>query len=275
MKYLAKPTNQFIEKLDETIVENITTTTQDYITTPDNITTTPPSHYKSMLYTGSCRYMYNYEWNYFPARLHTTKEFIFFLNNIDNIENVINSNPSELTNYIFADIFNPGVADQSYYFMNNIKNYIKNITHFVLEICSRKVFYYNDIPLNYHNTRYKTHYIQKYNLKMVKLKDYEISKDLDTILYLSKKIFNKNIKLYIIPHLNLKTRATNDYIPERNEFVKLLELLCENKNIKIHNIGKYIENNNMSQNSNCYLEDYMPDSTHYITGIDINTLLGF
>jgi len=58
-----------------------------------------------MLYIGSCRYMYEYKWDYFPGRLHTTKEIIFFLENIDNIENIINCNPHELTNMIFGDIF--------------------------------------------------------------------------------------------------------------------------------------------------------------------------
>jgi glycosyltransferase involved in cell wall biosynthesis len=49
----------------------------------------------------------------------------------------------------------------------------------------------------------------------------------------------------------------NDYVIEN--FVNLLECLCSKYNIKIHNIGKYIEDNN----SSCFLEDYMPDSTHY------------
>ena len=38
-----------------------------------------------MLYVGSCRYMYDYDWDYFAPRLHTTKEIIHFLENIDNI----------------------------------------------------------------------------------------------------------------------------------------------------------------------------------------------
>ena len=42
-----------------------------------------------MVYIGSCRYMYTYKWKYFPGRLHTTREILFFLNNIDNIQNII------------------------------------------------------------------------------------------------------------------------------------------------------------------------------------------
>ena len=31
-----------------------------------------------MLYIGSCRHMYGYDWEYFPARLNTTRDDIFF-----------------------------------------------------------------------------------------------------------------------------------------------------------------------------------------------------
>lgn len=42
-----------------------------------------------MIYIGSCRYMHLYNWDYFPARLHTTKEIVYFLQNInDSIKNV-------------------------------------------------------------------------------------------------------------------------------------------------------------------------------------------
>ena len=58
-----------------------------------------------MFYIGSCRYMYSYEWKYFSARLHTTKEIIFFLENINNIQKIIDNNPLDLTNKIFGDIY--------------------------------------------------------------------------------------------------------------------------------------------------------------------------
>ena len=100
-----------------------------------------------MLYIGSCRYMYGYNWHYFPARLHTTKELIHFLENIDNIKNVIDNNPNGLTNFIFGDIYHPQVINDSTNFIN--KNINKNINKIIMEISSRKVMYYNDIPLNY------------------------------------------------------------------------------------------------------------------------------
>ena len=59
----------------------------------------------------------------------------------------------------------------------------------------------------------------------------------------------------------MKTKHTLTYIPERHNLVNLLECLCNKYNIKIHNIGKYIENNNDDDDN--FLEDYMSDSTHY------------
>jgi hypothetical protein len=212
-----------------------------------------------MLYIGSCRYMYGYGWDYFPGRLHTTREIIYFLENIENIKNIIDNNPIELVNYIFGDIYHPGVIKDSTKFIN--KNVNKNINKIIMEISSRKVMYYNSIPLNYY---YSYGSKEQYNLVGKILTDEEIDYDLNYIIKLCKSIFNENIELNIIPHLNLKTKSTLDYICERNNFVNLLEYLCNKYNIKIHNIGKYIENNNNDR----FLEDCMPDSTHYNNDYD-------
>ena len=82
-----------------------------------------------MLYLGSCRYMYGYDWDYFPGRLHTTREIIFFLENMTNIKNVINNNPPELANCIFGDIYHPGVINDANKFMN--KNMNTNINKII------------------------------------------------------------------------------------------------------------------------------------------------
>ena len=81
-----------------------------------------------MLYVGSCRYMYSYKWRYFPARLHTTREILFFLNNINNIQNIINKYPSELSDIIFGDICNPVLLKQTNHYINTItKSVISSI----------------------------------------------------------------------------------------------------------------------------------------------------
>ena len=212
-----------------------------------------------MLYIGSCRYMYGYDWDYFPARLHTTREIIHFLENIDNIKTVIDNNPSELTNYIFGDIYEPRlVIADSIKFINKKIN--KNINKIIMEISSRKIMYYNNLPLNHFYSQRSQRIKHKYNLVEKILTDKEVEYDLNYIIKLCKKIFNENIEIHIIPHLNLKTKSTMDYICDRNNFVNLLEYLCNKYNIKIHNVGKYIENNDNNDN---FLEDWMSDSTHY------------
>jgi hypothetical protein len=168
--------------------------------------------------------MYDYDWDYFPGRLHTTREIIFFLENITNIKNVINNNPIELTNCIFGDIHHPDVIKDSNKFMNESIN--KNINKIIMEISSKKVMYYNDIPLNYFYTNFYTNIDKKYNLVEKILTDEEVEHDLNHIIKLCKTRFNENIQLHVIPHLNLKTKSNLDYICERNNFVNLLECLC-------------------------------------------------
>ena len=176
-----------------------------------------------MLYLGSCRYMYGYDWDYFPGRLHTTREIIFFLENMTNIKNVINNNPLELTNCIFGDIYHPGVINDANKFMNTNMN--TNINKIIMEISSKKVIYYNNVTLNYFYTNIRNiHYIgKKYNLVEKILTDEEVEHDLNHIIKLCKTRFNENIQLHLIPHLNLKTKSNLDYICERNNFVNLLE----------------------------------------------------
>jgi hypothetical protein len=216
--------------------------------------------------------MYDYEWDYFPGRLHTTREIIFFLENINNINSIINSNPGELTNTIFGDIYHPAVINDSLNFIN--KNVNKNISKIIMEISSRKISYYNDIPINYY---YSRDYKEQYNLIDKILTDEEVEDDLIRLISLCKSVFNKNIEIHIIPHLNLKTKSSLDYIYDRNDFINLLVYLCEKYNIKIHNVGKYIENNT---NNECFLEDYMEDLTHYskyyeiIKAFLINEIIG-
>jgi thiamine kinase-like enzyme len=64
-----------------------------------------------------------------------------------------------------------------------------------------------------------------YKLKEKILTDDEIEEDLKKIIELSKK-FHPNMKINIIPHLNLKLKSTKQYIKKRDELVKLLDKLC-------------------------------------------------
>jgi hypothetical protein len=203
--------------------------------------------------------MYNYGWDYFPARLHTTREIIFFLENIENINSVIKESPPNLVNLIFGDLCHPDVIRDSTKFLN--KRVDKNIKKIILEISSVKVMYYNDIPLNHF---YSLKYRNSYKLTEKILTNAEVETDLKRIIELCKSVFNENIEIHVIPHLNLKTKPTLNYIQGRNALTELLEYLCDKYNIKIHNIGKYIENTD----DGSFLEDYMKDSSHYSKNYD-------
>ena len=218
-----------------------------------------------MLYIGSCRYMKKYDWSYFPGRLHTTKEIIYFLENIENIETIIEKNPIDLTNLIFGDIYHRRIKEKSIDFFNNNKK-IQPYNKLIVEICSRKIYYYNNIPLNFHYTSIQnSNIIKKYNLKEKELSDKEIKNDLKYIIKLSQKKFNPFIQIHIIPHLNLKLQSNNEYIQKRKKLVDLLEHLCIKLNLKFHNIGKYIE---YDLTKKAVLENYMKDGTHYSFGYE-------
>ena len=78
------------------------------------------------------------------------------------------------------------------------------------------------------------------------------------------EVFNTNIEIHIIPHLNLKSSALNSYIPKRQELVRLLESICTKFQIKFHDIGKFLET--LDNPDDKILEIYMRDSTHFSYG---------
>jgi hypothetical protein len=61
--------------------------------------------------------------------------------------------------------------------------------------------YYNDIPLN-HFLLLK--YRNSYKLTEKILTNAEVETDLKRIIELCKSVFNENIEIHVIPHLNLK-----------------------------------------------------------------------
>ena len=212
-----------------------------------------------MLYIGSCRYMKNFHWSFFPARLHTTKEMIFFFENIQNIKNIMKQYPNDILNRIFGDITHPDVIRDTQDFLN--KPIQKNTRKIILEVCSRKIYFYrNTIPVKWkkENNMKKNgitmkDLIKKYNLVYHEITDEEIQQDLVYIKKLIKQIFNENIELHIIPNINMKIKQTNEYIMKRKLLVESLEKICYEHDIGYHNVGKFIECNTTYN----YLEDVM------------------
>ena len=209
--------------------------------------------------------MYGYKWEFFPGRLHTTREIIFFIENIDKVKNIIDSNPSDLTNLIFGDIYNPDIKENSEKIIQSLSvSDKKEIKKLILEISSRSLYYYDTVPLNaFYTEKYITEQ-DNYNLKLVELSDLEIENDIKHILELSKRVFNNHVEIHIIPHLNLKSSALNSYIPKRQELVRLLESICTKFCIKFHDIGKFLETFHVPDDK--ILEIYMKDSRHFSYG---------
>ena len=198
--------------------------------------------------------MYDNSWNYFPGRLHSTREMLFFLEHRQHIQSVLE--PIELANTIWGDICHPGIrADVQKW----IEKPYEPTKALILEICSRNVYYYKDIPLNHYYVLKAPHLIAKYGLRLVELSDKEIEQDLVKILEAAK-----GLAVHIIPHLNLRSRALGTVIPKRDAFVQLLERLCATYKVPFWNIGAHIE----QQEPGAYLEEYMADSVHWSRSYD-------
>lgn len=215
-----------------------------------------------IFYIGSCRYMYDFDWNYFRARLHTTREIIYYLENIHTIQKIVDKYPADLVEIIFGDLMNPNVTKNTAKFT---KEPLNNIKKLVLEISSRKQYYYRDIPVSQYYTELNRNLISKYKLKYIDLTDADIERDLVYIIQLLKKIFNTNIELIIIPHLNLKTKDTNNYIPSRNALVELLTVLSHKLGYTLYNIGKFLES---TTDDTVYLDVIMSNNRHYSSNFD-------
>ena len=200
------------------------------------------------LYLGSCRYgpsglklNNNINWLSFPARLHTTKEIIYFLENIENLNNMITLFSKELINYIFGNFYHSLVIDDINIFLNT-KIDTKQLKNLFLEISSRNIYYYkNIIPINAYLAELNTEIIEKYNLQHHILNDDEIKNDIIYICLLINNKFSLNTKITIITHVDLKLSKTKQYIEKRHNFIILLETICSELNINIVNPGKIFE----------------------------------
>ncbi len=193
-------------------------------------------------YIGSCRYMSLFP-KHFPARLHTTKEIINFLNNYNKIDlDMIDAN------YIYGDLLHPDVKIDSIVYCNNMDNIFDSVTTIFLEITSRK--YILNKGEVYNNFYYNKNDDKKYNI----IDDDELFSDLLYIKYLLKNRFGIE-SIVIIPHINLLL-DNGEKIGGRDNLKSSLEKLCEILNIEFLDI-----NNAFPEGS--YFRDIAPDSTHY------------
>jgi hypothetical protein len=208
----------------------------------------------NMFYIGSCRYQPLFA-NYFPPRLHSTKEIIYFLENYKNID--INHPDID---YIYADLLHPGLLDDSINFIKQVKNgdIFENINTLVLEICSRKVCIINDVIYSdYKNNRTYPSTALSYD---------DMYADLIHIKNLTKQLNIQNI--IILSHVSLPLKKNNQVIADRENLCNELESLCNRLDIKFINPGKLYNLNNSYT-----LEDILPDTIHYENDVYLSLIL--
>ena len=193
-------------------------------------------------YIGSCRYMSLFP-KHFPARLHTTKEIINFLNNYNKIDlNMVDAN------YIYGDLLHPLVKQDSIAYYNNMNHIFDSVTTIFLEITSRKYILNNGVV-------YNNFYYNKKNDKTInKINDEELFSDLLHIKYLLKNMFGIE-SIVVIPHINLLL-DNGEKIMARDNLHSSLEKICETLKIEFLDINKAFPQGS-------YFKDIAPDSKHY------------
>lgn len=194
-------------------------------------------------YTGSCRYQALFK-NHFPPRIHNIKSFLHLFNNINNF-NYYFDHPK--FNLLYGDALHRSVINQTINFKNNLHDMLKNSKFFVIEYCSNKIKYNNEIPLvdSYTN--------EKIAGKSISFSTNEIENDLNTLNNLLKTNFGAT-HLIVIPHLSIKI-TEDTFIEDRQIFVQNLENICKKLDILFIDIHNAFPNN--------FLGDVMPDGTHY------------
>ncbi len=193
-------------------------------------------------YIGSCRYMSLFP-KHFPARLHTTKEIINFLNNYNKID--LNMNDA---NYIYGDLLHPIVKKDSIAYCNNMNHIFDSVTSIFLEITSRKYILNNGVV-------YNNFYYNKNNDKTINIiEDDELFSDLLHIKYLLKNMFGID-KIVVIPHINLLL-DNGEKIVARDNLKSSLEKICKILEIEFLDINKAFPEGS-------YFKDFAPDSKHY------------
>ena len=133
----------------------------------------------------------------------------------------------------------------------NYKQYFKYCVKFtnifILEICSRKKYIYDNYYLNYLVTdkRYpKYHNLLPLNIKKNYKFEIQSDKEIKEDILIIQKLVSP-AKILIISHYNSK--INNKYIPARNSLIQLLTLICRKYNIHFINptnvLSKYPQKN--------------------------------
>ena len=180
---------------------------------------------------------------HFPARLHTTKEIINFLNNY----NKIDLNMAD-ANYIYGDLLHQSVKQDSIIYCNNMNHIFDSVTTVFLEITSRK--YILNEGVVYNNYYYNNAKNKPINI----IDDGELFSDLLHIKYLLKNLFDVN-SIVVIPHIDLLL-DNGEKIVGRDNLKCSLERICKKLNIYFLDINKAFPEGS-------HFKDIAPDALHY------------
>ena len=220
-------------------------------------------------FIGSCRYEHVFE-NAYPGRLHSVKEIIYFLENIDNLNNYLSyqtySNPVLKTfmNLTLGNVFNSYLKNKTFLFPNNLEKFLKS-EFLYIEISSLKYASTNSgIIANSsflkNNAKemendYTFNDIFKENLFVLKKDNYDvIHKDIMKMLEILKSRTQIK-KIFLIPHVNLLSKKTKNKINSREEINLIIDNLT--KNFKIFEKIDIWESEELNK---FYQEDILDDN---------------
>jgi|TARA_R110000803_G_scaffold195438_1_gene258666 hypothetical protein len=214
-----------------------------------------------MLYFGSCRYMYDFQWNSFLGRLHTTREIGATISVIGDV--LEDRYPKPILTYLFGDLGHPGVG-YGYNGTGLVRDQdLKSVKDIIIEVSSNIVqkFHINNQPV-YGNTHYlkrDNHMKDTYTgSETITLSPQDIERDIGLINTLIKGKFHHEATLHVIPPLNLKLNNT-DYIESRVINTRALEEACIQHKVNFCNIGKHLEDACKTPT----LERFLPTGAHY------------
>ena len=214
------------------------------------------------LYFGSCRYhkLFGEEYT-FPPRVHSTKEIINLFDHYNDIPGYLRGFPNEMHSIIFGDINHPSVSKLWKHYLRNMNARKKIIHTVIIEISSLKYMMFNDKTVcNTFFYEQLKHTLNIEDTHAYKLHKQSFSELHDDIVKIKKMIHerfgNQKIKLVIIPHVNLYSTRTKQYIPEREELCDNLLKICNELNIIYASMKDCVP-------SNVTLEQVLPDGFHF------------